>query len=125
MSDLDDIIKTASNAYPDGLIEQAAAAKVRRGRHLQGVGDGLAEFIARELKEIFDENLGFTQNVTNAADALLRAKREVHAVKQALDELSDLLMKIDDTKKKDLPLLIGTLKHPVAEKYLEQKIKEA
>ena len=119
--DLNDIIRTANAVYPDDLIAQAAADFHRR----EGIGDGLAEFIARELRGVFDDSFSFTMNVEFAATAIHRATREVRAVENALEELGCLLRQIDETKREDLPLLIGTFKNPVAEKYLEQKIKEA
>lgn len=53
---LEKIIAIVDNAYPDGMIQQAFDA-FNRYQELPGedrVGDGLAEFIVRELADTYD-----------------------------------------------------------------------
>lgn len=45
---LNQLIKTASNGYPDNLIERIHAGG--------DGGDGLASFVATKIKETFDED---------------------------------------------------------------------
>ena len=68
-----ELIKTASAGYPDGLVLQAYKTKDR-------VGDGLAEFIARELSETYAEYLNTTEQLKNALYTLDRASMELSAV---------------------------------------------
>lgn len=112
---LSDIIATANQAYPDDLVEQAAGG----GK----VGDGLAEFIVRELKDTYEEEFPFLRRVQEAALSMENALEEIRNVHQALSELADDLKSIEEAQ--DLPLLIGTFENPIAQKYLEQAIKEA
>ena len=60
--------------------------------------------------------------VANSA-YLPRETRQDPRVRTLLQELQAQLQMIQDAE--DLPLLIGEITHPVAQKYLEQKIKEA
>ena len=68
-----DLIKTASAGYPDGLVLQAYETKER-------VGDGLAEFISRELSETFVDYLSTTEQLKSALFTLDRASQELSAV---------------------------------------------
>ena len=72
---LENIIQIANETYPDGLIEQA---------HLQdgtpGVGDGLAEFIARELADTFDSNASELDQLMEAHKCMDVACKELLAV---------------------------------------------
>jgi len=73
---LDDIIAVADEAYPDGLIKQASD----EGK----CGDGLAEFIAREIDGTFDYRISPADVFINAIKALTVARNELNEVIEAL-----------------------------------------
>lgn len=78
---LKDIIQIADRVYPDGLVGQAAKRKK--------VGDGLAEFIYRELKETFDPKASALDQVNEAKRVMETAVRETSAVAQAFSDVAD------------------------------------
>ena len=76
---LKDIIQIADRAYPDGLVGRADRK--------EKVGDGLATFIASELKETFDSDASALDQVREALRALNVARREVEAVAEAFSNV--------------------------------------
>ena len=76
---LADIIKIASDAYPDGLVEQYY--KHPSGSH----GDTLAKFIAIELRDTFDPSASEADQLVEAARVLDCAAHELAHVKRAFD----------------------------------------
>ena len=75
---LSTIINIADKAYPDGLVKQA----FEEGDH---VGDGLAEFIARELRETYDEKASSLEQLEEACRVMHNARRELVDVAEALE----------------------------------------
>lgn len=71
-----DVVKTANKVYPDGLVHLS---------HLgEEVGDGLAEFIAREIQAV-SEGTKTRKAAFEAADAALTtAAKELDAVIAAI-----------------------------------------
>lgn len=74
---LEALIKIASKAYPEDLIFQAFKTK-------KPVGDGLAEFIYRELLDTFDSSQTSLEQLQEAEIVLDRAARELNDVSLAL-----------------------------------------
>jgi hypothetical protein len=78
---LENIINIANEAYPDGLIAQAAEEK--------NVGDGLAQFIATELTETFDPDSDTAEQLIEAVRCMTTAQKELMTVTLALQEALD------------------------------------
>jgi hypothetical protein len=75
---LSTIISIANMAYPDGLVEQA----FQEGDH---VGDGLAEFIVRELRDTYDPKASSLDQLEEAARVMESALKELTDVKEAFE----------------------------------------
>lgn len=73
-----DIIQIADEVYPDGLVGQAAARR--------NVGDGLAKFVATELKETFESHHSDKEKLETAHQAMRNAINELVAVANAFSE---------------------------------------
>jgi len=93
---LSTIINIADKAYPDGLVGQAfkkgTALSKRHGSSaidylsgVPGVGDGLAEFIARELRDTYDPKAPSLEQLEEAARVMHNARRELVDVAEALE----------------------------------------
>ena len=76
---LKSLIKIVSKNYPDKLVETAFETG-------KPVGDGLAEFIAQEIKETFDEKATSREQIFEANRAMTYALEEVQSVIKALEE---------------------------------------
>jgi predicted nuclease with TOPRIM domain len=114
MAKLDDIISIADKAYStDDLVQLAAAG--------QKPGDMLAEFIATELRETFDRTVDTVEHLKEAMRTMDMARRQLEDVRQAFSEALIQCKKIKNAR--DLPLLIGKFTSPIAQKYLEEKLK--
>ena len=82
---LDDIIKAADKAYPDGLVGKAyREIKAKKDSAVLTVGDTLAEFIAREITETYDPKAGTDRQLEEAAHVMETALSEVQNVWQSL-----------------------------------------
>lgn len=85
MITLKKIIKIADSAYPDGLVGKCAKAKKN-----EDLGDTLALFVARELKDVYGEEDHTGRKLTDRdkLDEAIRtmrvAIRELTAVEVAL-----------------------------------------
>jgi len=75
---LKELVKIASEAYPDDLVQQYHDS--------EGGGDTLAEFIARELSDTFDEKASDAEQLEEALRAMSTAHRELGNVVTALEE---------------------------------------
>ena len=75
--ELKNIIGIADMAYPDGLIKLAFEN--------ERVGDGLAEFIVRELKDTYDEKASSLEQLQEAARVMESARRELTTVAETLE----------------------------------------
>lgn len=71
---LKEIINVADRVYPDGLVGDY------RRKPDEDHGDGLAKFIAIELKETYDEKATDTEQLVEALRAMKAASRELRAV---------------------------------------------
>ena len=72
---LDEILNIADGAYPDGLI-RASADEI-------DVGDGLAAFIARELRSVYDEDDDAEDQLSYAMSAMGTARGQLDCVERA------------------------------------------
>ena len=84
MATLKQIINIANKVYPDGLVKQAHTSKDICG--YAHIGDGLAEFIARELADTFDPE----------ASSLEQMKEAHRVMSRAYTELGDIVMAFSD-----------------------------
>jgi hypothetical protein len=75
---LSTIINIANKAYPDGLVKQAFEEDTH-------VGDGLAEFIARELRDTYDETASSLDQLKEATRVMHSAQWELVDVAEAFD----------------------------------------
>jgi hypothetical protein len=73
---LNQLIKTASKGYPDGLVEKTHAG--------DDCGDGLASFIALELRETFDDDASNKEQLDTAIDVVSRAVKDMDGVLHSL-----------------------------------------
>lgn len=108
---LDDLIKIADEAYPDGMVGLAYENK-------ENPGDSLAYFIAVELRETFESKTSRGQ-LERAIQAMETAREELSAVITSLEEVKIIY----DTQKKNLPTLIGQYKG-FAAKILERELSK-
>ncbi|MGA2260802.1 MAG: hypothetical protein ABSH28_05130 [Acidobacteriota bacterium] len=82
---VEDLIRIADEAYPDGKVQEAFEAECGSLDELM-VGDTLAVFIARELKETFDEEASATDQLECALQSIETATKEINAVRAALEQ---------------------------------------
>jgi hypothetical protein len=83
------IIKIANKAYPDGLILQAYKQMeydLGMGPDTGKVGDGLAEFIVREITETYDPKAGTRAQLREAHRVIETATRELESIGRAIWE---------------------------------------
>lgn len=73
------IIAIANEAYPDGMIEQAYKAE-QGPPPKEDVGDTLATFIVRELKETYDETTPDKAQLVEAQRVMDKACLELSEV---------------------------------------------
>ena len=76
---LSEIIAIASKAYPDSGVQ--AYFEDLESKH----GDTLAEFIVRELRDVYDADAGSQDQLSEAARAMRRARDELDNVFAALE----------------------------------------
>ena len=76
---LSEIIAIASRAYPDSAV--AAYFEDLDGAH----GDTLAEFIVRELQDVYDDEASDEDQLSEAARVMRRARDELESVGAALE----------------------------------------
>jgi len=76
---LSEIIAIASQAYPDSAVQ--AYFEDLEGQH----GDTLAEFIVRELQDVYDADASSQDQLSEAARAIRRARDELDQVLAALE----------------------------------------
>lgn len=80
---LERIIRAANAGYGDDLVLQA------HQRPNEKVGDTLAEFIAIELKETFDEECSSWEQVTEALRSMKVARDELERVVEEIEKLAE------------------------------------
>jgi hypothetical protein len=76
---IDEIIGIANEAYPDSLIEQNFNKDTKKAT-CGCKGDGLANFIVRELVDTFDPSAPRKKQLTEAARVMRTAIRELESV---------------------------------------------
>lgn len=81
---IEEIIAIANEAYPDGKVQQAFEAETGSIDEFM-VGDTLAVFIARELKETFNEAGTDEEQLATAERVMRTASDELHNVLIAFD----------------------------------------
>lgn len=74
---LDELICVVSEAYPDDLV--------RLSHEGTAVGDGLAAFIASELKATYDEDASTDYQLYEAIRVLKIASKELNTVIESLE----------------------------------------
>ena len=84
---LDQVITVANEAYPDGRVS-ANYNGILRKAYREPQGDGLANFIVRELVETFDPKASRADQFRVAARAMMSAAREVHSVASRFEMLT-------------------------------------
>jgi hypothetical protein len=82
---LQDLLKGANLRYEDAYL--SAYFDPSTGRARAGTGDGLAEFIVRELRETFDESATRAKQIALAIRTLQRAGNDIQ---NAIDGLGEL-----------------------------------
>lgn len=113
---LETIIAMASSAYPDDLIQQIYKAKTTTQK--DALGDGLAKFIASELSETYDKKAPLEKQLYEACNAMDRVAREVHAVREILQDYRDIAILEAD----QLPLRIND-ENPFVQAILKERLK--
>jgi hypothetical protein len=83
---LEELIKVADGAYPDGLV-----ARAHKG---EDVGDTLATFIARELSDTYGPSASDEEQLAEAARVMGNAHREIGEVLEALNAESRRVEKL-------------------------------
>ena len=83
---LEKIIAIADKVYPSGLVKQAFESKGGCSGGYSHVGDGLAEFIARELTDTYDEKATSLEQLWEANRVMARAHCEIGAVDMAFED---------------------------------------
>jgi len=79
---LNHLIKTASKGYPDDLVEMIHAGN--DGRDPPMVADGLASFVATEIKETFDEDASNKEQLDTAIGVVHKAIEDLEGVLNSL-----------------------------------------
>jgi hypothetical protein len=81
-----ELIQIANEAYPDSKIEENFNPKTGRATR-DTHGDGLANFIVRELCDTFTPIAPLQNQLTEAARVMSMASRELESVEQAFTRL--------------------------------------
>lgn len=93
--DINEIIKIADAAYPDGVISCQWNDKTKQPRKvpLYGMGDTLARFIVIEIAETYDPKAGTQEQLRTAAHCIFRASTQCTDVEYALLDAAGSLKK--------------------------------
>lgn len=105
--DIRTLVKLASAAYPDDRVAYALSGEddkhgTPKLKPAREIGDGLAEFIAREIVETFSGET-VQEQLEEAARAMRSAAREIEAVAARLENLAS----IAKSPKEKLTALVG------------------
>lgn len=79
---IQELVEVANNGYPDNYLERYFDQKT--GKAKSGPGDGLAEFILRELVETFDATADKDDQIEEAIRLMENAIRDIRGVINAL-----------------------------------------
>ena len=80
-----DLLNAANRRYDDGYLSEYFDQST--GKPKDGSGDGLAEFIVRELRETFKEEASRADQIASAVGTLQRASNDIQNVINGLREL--------------------------------------
>jgi hypothetical protein len=83
--ELREIVEIADEAYGDGLVLDHHDFREKYGHADAELGDGLAEFVAVELKETYDPDATTVEQLHEASKVMLRAKYDLGNVAAALE----------------------------------------
>jgi hypothetical protein len=78
---LSKLIAIADKVYPDGMIGMAYKAEPK-----EDVGDTLATFIVRELRDTYDEKASDKEQLQEAARVIRAAVTELDVVQEAFQK---------------------------------------
>ena len=113
----DDLLSIAEDSYSTVSLKEAATKGAK-------VGDLLAVFIANELKETLDPEQPIADQLHQAMECLEVAVQDLQAVQHSFDEVLIQIKRVQKTPKKGLPLLMGKFTHPIAQNYLDSRLKK-
>ncbi len=91
--DINKIIDRAATAYPDGCVKGCWNRRTRRAEFDPEVGDTLALFIVREIRDVYDRSAADGEQVGAAVRALARARGDLEKVIAALEGLAKPIVK--------------------------------
>ena len=78
-----ELLNRANKGYPDEFL--AMYYDTDTGERISASGDGLAEFIVRELSETFDHDLDDDTQIQTATHVLQNAIRDLQTVIDAIE----------------------------------------
>jgi hypothetical protein len=85
---LSQIMQRAAQAYPDEYILRFYDEQRECAVPCEGAGDSLASFIAWELYETYDPEVGDDEQIKTAVDVIQNAANELQGVVRALRDLA-------------------------------------
>jgi hypothetical protein len=94
----DKLIETVNKTYGDDLVREVAQSLSEGGTG--DVGDTLATFIVKELRDTFDAQSSDEEQSNGAIDCLETAQRQLNEVMTALAELARLSKLKDESFEK-------------------------
>ena len=85
---LNEIVSRAASAYPDGFVLAYWDSEKQEPRENPNGGDTLAQFIAIELFETFDDEATDEEQLRMAIGKMRSAEEDLHKVVAALQNLA-------------------------------------
>lgn len=83
-----ELLNAANRRYDDSYLSEYFDRIT--GKPKAGSGDGLAEFIVRELRETFDEDSSRTNQIASAVATLQRAGNDIQNAINGLREIKNV-----------------------------------
>ncbi len=84
---LDEIIKKASEAYPDEFLVHQFLDMEKSGDKTQSFRNVLASFLMQQMRELYDPNSSDEQNIWRLMSGLGHARDDIEAVMTRLEKL--------------------------------------
>ena len=84
---LDDIIKKASEAYPDEFLIHQYLETQKSGDKMQSFRNELASFVVRQMRDLYDPASSDEQNIRRLIGGLEHARDDIEAVTSRLRKL--------------------------------------
>ncbi len=84
---LDEIIKKASEAYPDKFLIHQYLDMQASGDKTQSFRDELASFVVRQMRDLYDPDSSDEQNIRRLISGLEHARDDIEAVMARLSKL--------------------------------------